>query len=125
MPMSTLEPRLGSVTGADRNGRSRVTAMSARARFVRLLRALLRRGGAQLFGMFLAWFIAWSAAIYLLLDQTVPAADQEAIADLAAALMTAFGALFAFLTAFGINIEWGHHRDAEQTIGKEADAALR
>lgn len=75
--------------------------------------------------MFLAWFVAWSAAIYLLLDQTVPAADQEAIADLAAALMTAFGALFAFLTAFGINIEWGHHRDAEQTIGKEADAALR
>ncbi len=51
--------------------------------------------------------------------------DQKALATLAASLMTAFGALFAFLTAFGISIEWGHHRDAEQTIGVEADAALR
>ncbi len=39
--------------------------------------------------------------------------------------MTAFGALFAFLTAFVITIEWNQHRDVEKTVGEEADACVR
>lgn len=99
--------------------------MSPSSLFARLLRSLARLRGIQLFGIFLGWFFLWTAAIYVVLDETVPADDQSNLGTLATALMTAFGALFAFLTAFGINLEWGHHRDAEQTIGKEADAALR
>ena len=90
-----------------------------------LLRRLARIRGMELFGIFLAWFVVWSAAVYIVLNEIVPAPDQTDLGTLAASLMTAFGALFAFLTAFGINLEWGNHRDAEQTIGKEADAALR
>ncbi len=93
--------------------------------FTSLLRTLARLRGIQLFGIFLAWFVVWTAAIYFLLDQSLSGPDQTSLGSLATSLMTAFGALFAFLTAFGINMEWGHHRDAEQTIGKEADAALR
>src|SRR5262245_10142657 len=90
-----------------------------------VLRRLARIRGIELFGIFLAWFVIWSAAVYIVLNEIVPAHDQNNLGVLAASLMTAFGALFAFLTAFGINLEWGNHRDAEQTIGKEADAALR
>ena len=39
--------------------------------------------------------------------------------------MGALGALFAFLTAFVITIEWGQRRDTEKTIGLEADACVR
>jgi hypothetical protein len=92
---------------------------------VRVLRTLARIPGLALFALFLVWFVLWSGAVYLLLDQELSGADQSGLGRLASSLMTAFGALFAFLTAFGINLEWGHHRDAEQTIGKEADAALR
>jgi hypothetical protein len=99
--------------------------MSLTSIAARILRALASRAGLQLFGIFLAWFAFWSGLVYVVLDDIVPANEQDDLASLATALMTAFGALFAFLTAFGINIEWGHHRDAEQTIGKEADAALR
>jgi hypothetical protein len=99
--------------------------MTPSSYFAGILRSLARLRGIQLFGIFLGWFVLWSAAIYLLLDEIVPAEDQPNLGTLATSLMTAFGALFAFLTAFGINLEWGHHRDAEQTIGKEADAALR
>ncbi len=91
----------------------------------RLLRALARLRGFELFGLLLIWFVVWSAAIYVFLDKIVPVGDQDDLGTLAGSLMTAFGALFAFLTAFGINLEWGHHRDAEQTIGREADAGLR
>src|SRR4029453_6779799 len=93
--------------------------------FERLLRSLARLRAIQLFGIFLCWFVFWTAVIYVALNEIVPADDQPEPGTLAPALMAAFGALFAFLTAFGINLEWGHHRDAEQTIGKEADAALR
>jgi hypothetical protein len=99
--------------------------MSPSSVSARLLRSLARLRGIQLFGIFLGWFALWTGAIYVVLDEIVPANDQPDLGTLATALMTAFGTLFAFLTAFGINLEWGHHRDAEQTIGKEADAALR
>lgn len=99
--------------------------MSPSSVMARILRRLARLSGLELFGIFLAWFVFWSAVIYVVLDELLSGYDQSGLGDLAASLMTAFGALFAFLTAFGINLEWGHHRDAEQTIGKEADAALR
>jgi hypothetical protein len=99
--------------------------MSPTSVVARVLRALTSLAGLRLFGVFFAWFAFWSSVIYVLLDTIVPGNEQDDLATLATALMTAFGALFAFLTAFGINIEWGHHRDAEKTIGKEADAALR
>ena len=99
--------------------------MSPTSIAARILRMLTGLAGLRLFSVFLVWFAAWSAFAYVLLDRLVPVNEQDDFAVLATSLMTAFGALFAFLTAFGINIEWGHHRDAEQTIGKEADAALR
>jgi hypothetical protein len=99
--------------------------MSPGSLFARLLRTLARLGGIPLFGIFLVWFVAWTVGLYFALDQTLPSSDQTGLGSLAGSLMTAFGALFAFLTAFEINLEWGHHRDAEKTVGKEADAALR
>ena len=91
-------------------------------RFVRWLSG--RRSGA-LFGMFLLWFVGWTAVVYLMLDAIVADEHQAGLADISGPLMTAFGALFAFLTAFVITIEWNQHRDIEQIVGQEADACVR
>ena len=91
----------------------------------RAVRWIAARSGKVVFGMVLAWFVAWTASVYLLLDAIVTAQYQQRLADLAAPLMTASGALFAFLTAFVITIEWNQHRDVERTVGLEADACLR
>jgi hypothetical protein len=83
-----------------------------------------RRSGV-LFGVFFAWFVGWTAVVYLALDAIVADEHQRGLADISAPLMTAFGALFAFLTAFVITIEWNQHRDVEQIVGQEADACVR
>jgi hypothetical protein len=91
----------------------------------RLVRWLAGRPSAALFGMFLAWFAVWTALAYLVLDTVIPAQDQADLGTIAGPLMGALGALFAFLTAFVITTEWGQHREAEHTVGMEADACVR
>jgi hypothetical protein len=91
----------------------------------RLVRWLADRTWSALFGLFFAWFVAWTGIAYVVLNELVSGADQEDLATLAASLMTAFGALFAFLTAFVITIEWNQRRDAEHNVGLEADACVR
>ena len=78
-----------------------------------------------LFGIFLAWFAAWSVAVFLVLDGVIARSRQEEMATVAAPLMPAIGTLFAFLTAFVIATEWTQHRDAERNVVLEAGAALR
>ena len=75
--------------------------------------------------MFLAWFAAWTVTAYLVLDTLIGAQDQADLGTIAAPLMGALGALFAFLTAFVITTEWGQHRETEHTVGMEADACVR
>jgi hypothetical protein len=99
--------------------------MANQSRLGRLVRWLAGRTSAALFGMFLAWFAAWAAAAYLLLDAVIGAQAQSDLGTIAGPLMGALGALFAFLTAFVITIQWGQHREAEHTVGMEADACVR
>jgi Protein of unknown function (DUF4239) len=99
--------------------------MAPDAALSRLVRRLARLDSTTLFGLFLAWFFAWSAGAYLVLDAIISAEHQEDLATLSGSLMTAFGALFAFLTAFVIASEWGQHRDAEHIVGVEADTWVR
>jgi hypothetical protein len=99
--------------------------MSALAPLDRAIRWLASRRSGALFAMFLVWFVVWTGVAYLLLDWIVADEHQEGLATIAAPLMTSFGALFAFLTAFVITAEWNQHRDIEQTVGKEADACVR
>jgi hypothetical protein len=93
--------------------------------FDQLVRRVAALRSGALFGLFLAWFAAWTAIVYLVLDVLVEDVHQQGLAELSSSLMTAFGALFAFLTAFVITIEWNGHRDVEHTVGKEADACVR
>jgi len=95
------------------------------SQIARFVRWLAERTWATLFGLFLAWFVAWTAIAYTVLNELVSGTDQQDLAALATALMTAFGALFAFLTAFVITIEWNQRRDAEHNVGLEADACVR
>jgi len=90
-----------------------------------LVRWLAGKSSASLAGMFLAWFAAWTAALYLFLDAVIGAKDQADLGIIAGSLMSALGALFAFLTAFVITSEWSQHREAEHTVGMEADACIR
>jgi hypothetical protein len=91
----------------------------------RAVRWLSGQRSSVLFGMFFVWYVGSTAIMYLLLDWIVADPHQRGLADLTGPLMTAFGALFAFLTAFVITIEWNQHRDVEQIVGKEADACVR
>jgi hypothetical protein len=91
----------------------------------RLMGWLAGRTSAALFGMFLGWFAVWTALAYLVLDTVIGAQDQADVGTIAGPLMGALGALFAFLTAFVITTEWGQHREAEHTVGMEADACVR
>jgi Protein of unknown function (DUF4239) len=91
----------------------------------RVIRWLSRRHARELLGISLAWFVVWTITALAVLEAIVPADDQADLSSVASSLMTAVGALFAFLTAFIITIEWGHRRDAEQTVGSEADASVR
>jgi len=99
--------------------------MASRSWLGRLVRWLAGRTSAELFGMFLAWFAVWTAAAYLVLDTVIRAQDQEDLGIIAGSLMGALGALFAFLTAFVITIQWGQHRETEHPVGMEADACVR
>jgi hypothetical protein len=90
-----------------------------------VVRWLAGRSSTALFGMFLAWFALWTAGVYLVLDAAIGSKGQEELGSVAGSLMGALGALFAFLTAFVITIEWGQHREAEHTVGMEADACVR
>ena len=91
----------------------------------RLVRWLAGQSSAALFAMFLVWFAVWTIAAYLVLDEIIGTETQTDLVPIAGSLMGALGALFAFLTAFAITTEWGQHREAENTIGMEADACLR
>lgn len=102
-----------------------VPSMANQSRLGRLLRWLAGRSSAAIFAMSLGWFVAWSVLVYLVLDDNVGSMRQEDLAAIAGSLMGALGALFAFLTAFVITIEWGQHRDTEKTVGLEADACVR
>ena len=100
-------------------------SMASRSWIGRLVRWLAGRSSAALFAMFLAWFAAWTVAVYLLLDAVIGGKAQGDLGIAAGSLMGALGALFAFLTAFVITIEWSQHREAEHTVGMEADACIR
>jgi hypothetical protein len=100
-------------------------SMGNRSSLGHMVRWLAGRSCAGLFGIFLAWFAVWTAAAYLLLDALIGTKAQGDLGVIAGSLMGALGALFAFLTAFVITIEWGQHREAEHTVGMEADACVR
>jgi hypothetical protein len=121
--MVTAAPRPAEVAV----GRARAPALSmaSGSGLGRLVRWLAGRTSAALFGMFLAWFVVWTASVYLVLDVVISAQDQADLGTIAGPLMGALGALFAFLTAFVITTEWGQHREAEHTVGMEADACVR
>jgi hypothetical protein len=102
-----------------------VLSMCDRSWLGRVVRWLAGRPSGALFGTFLAWFAVWTAAAYLLLDAAIGTKGQGDLGVIAGSLMGALGALFAFLTAFVITIEWGQHREAERTVGMEADACVR
>jgi hypothetical protein len=106
-------------------GRAPALSMVSGSWLGRLVLWLAGRTSAALFGMFLAWFAVWTAVAYLVLDTVVSAQDQADLGTIAGPLMGALGALFAFLTAFVITTEWGQHREAEHTVGMEADACVR
>ena len=106
-------------------GRAPALSMARGSWLGRFVRWLAGRTSAALFGMFLGWFAVWTAVAYLVLDTVIAAQDQADLGTIAGALMGALGALFAFLTAFVITTEWGQHREAEHTIGMEADACVR
>lgn len=99
--------------------------MDVSTRIGRFVHWLADRTWTTLFALFFTWFVAWTGIAYVVLNDVVSATDQEDLATLAASLMTAFGGLFAFLTAFVITIEWNQRRDAEHNVGREADACVR
>jgi hypothetical protein len=100
-------------------------SMATQSWLGRLVRWLAGQPSVALFGMFLAWFAVWTTAAYLVLDAVIGPKGQGDLGIIAGSLMSALGALFAFLTAFVITIEWGQHREAEHTVGMEADACVR
>ena len=108
-------------------GRTGVMALSVANRSLigRFVRWLAGQSSVALFAMFLAWFAVWTIAAYLVLDAVIGAKAQGDLGIAAGSLMGALGALFAFLTAFVITIEWSQHREAEHTLGMEADACIR
>ena len=121
--MVTTAPPLGRAT-VDRRS-PMVLSMAKRSWLGRLVRWLAGQPSAALFAMFLVWFAVWTVAAYLVLDEVIGAESQTDLVPIAGSLMGALGALFAFLTAFAITTEWGQHREAETTIGMEADACIR
>lgn len=91
----------------------------------RWLRRLSHLSSATLFATFLVWFLAWTAVALTVIDVVVSTERQAELADIAGPLIPALGALFAFVTGFTVASDWSQHRDAEQTVGTEAGAALR
>jgi hypothetical protein len=91
----------------------------------RVMSVLTSRSGPIVFGGFLAWFLVWSVVATLAFEVTVPEGNQRNLAIVAAPLIPALGAMFAFLTAFAINTEWGQLREAQHAAELEADAAAR
>jgi hypothetical protein len=107
-------------------GRGVVTRRSVAVTFgARVMQHLTRVPGWLVFAGFLVWFVGWSVVAALVLDAVVPAGRQESLAVVAAPIVPALGALFAFLTAFAINTEWGQLRDAQYAAELEGDAAAR
>jgi Protein of unknown function (DUF4239) len=121
--MVSTAPRQG-MTAVDRRP-AMALSMANQSWLGRLVRWLAGQSSAALFAMFLAWFAVWTVAAYLVLDEIIGTETQTDLVPIAGSLMGALGALFAFLTAFAITTEWGQHREAENTIGMEADACLR
>jgi Protein of unknown function (DUF4239) len=121
--MVTTAPRPATTAGPRQP--TMAVSMGKRSWLGRLVRWLAGRSSIELFGMLLAWFAVWTAAAYLLLDAVIGPTGQADLGNIAGSLMSALGALFAFLTAFVITIEWGQHREAEHTVGMEADACVR
>lgn len=97
------------------------------ARFETWLEGLAGWPAPRLFGGFLAWFMGWSVFVGVLMHNLIPisAADEADLATIASRLMPVVGTLFALLTAFVITNQWNRSRDAEQTVGEEADASVR
>jgi Protein of unknown function (DUF4239) len=121
--MVTAAPQPATIQVA--RDRAPALSMASGSWLGRLVRWLAGRTSAALFGMLLAWFAVWAAAAYLMLDTVIRVEAQGDLGTIAGPLMGALGALFAFLTAFVITIEWGQHREAEHTVGMEADACVR
>lgn len=89
------------------------------------MRILTALPGPVVFAGFLIWFLGWTLLATVLVDLTVPVADEVSLAEVAGPLVPALGAMFAFLTAFAINTEWVQLRDAQHAAEMEADAAAR
>jgi Protein of unknown function (DUF4239) len=121
--MVTAVPRPAALEAA--RGPAPALSMASGSLLGRLVRWLAGRTSAALFGLFLAWFVVWTTSAYLVLDTVISTQDQADLGTIAGPLMGALGALFAFLTAFVITTEWGQHREAEHTVGMEADACVR
>jgi hypothetical protein len=95
------------------------------ARFELWLEGLAGWSAPRLFGGFLAWFMGWSVLVGVLMHNAIPDSQEADLATIAGRLMPVVGSLFALLTAFVITNQWNRSRDAEKTVGKEADASVR
>lgn len=91
----------------------------------RVVQALTDRPAGVLFLGFLGWFAVWTVVAEVVLRAMVPEASAEDVALVARGVVPALGAVFAFLTGFAINTEWGLLRDAQHAVELEADAAAR
>ena len=89
------------------------------------MQRLTRLPGLVVFAGFLVWFLGWAAIAAVVLEATIPVENQRNLALVAAPIVPALGAMFAFLTAFAITTEWGQLRDAQHAAEQEGDAAAR
>lgn len=86
------------------------------------MNALTSLGSLQIVALSLIGIVLFSLVSVLLIRRLVPA-RAEGAGTTAAAYMTALGSLFAILTGFLINSEYGTLRQTQNVVGREVAAA--
>ena len=71
----------------------------------------------------LGLWISFAIVLAFLFHRFIPTGSRERVSIVSAAYMTAFGSLFAILTAFLISAEYTTYRTAQSSIGAEVAAA--
>lgn len=77
----------------------------------------------QVLLMSLGLWITFAFVLAFLFHRFIPKESREQVSIVSAAYMTAFGSLFAILTAFLISAEYTSYRAAQSAIGSEVAAA--
>jgi hypothetical protein len=91
----------------------------------RLLYTLSSWSSPKIFGTFLVWFGAWSAAVAVAIETLVSDDDKRELAATSSSVVAALGVLFSFLTGFVITGQWSRSRTAVGAVHSEADACVR